>query len=158
MTVFYCLTFATPPTWRARSPYLYPPRTRWPSYNPRHWVPFSSPPTTRRATVEVLEPASTLVHGKDNLLRLVYCSLSAVRAECGGQHVWCNVRCYATGTRLHKAPRFHYTQNPRGSSWSDAEHTNAWRSQVRIPAGYFWTLLAFPNSYQKREQNLKWAL
>jgi hypothetical protein len=31
-----------PPTWRARSPYLYPPRIWWPSYTPRHWVPFSS--------------------------------------------------------------------------------------------------------------------
>jgi hypothetical protein len=48
-----------PPTWRTRSPYLYPPGTGWFSYNPRHWVPFSSPPTTRRATVEVLDPAST---------------------------------------------------------------------------------------------------
>jgi hypothetical protein len=28
------------PTWRARSPYLYPPGTGWPSYTPRHWVPF----------------------------------------------------------------------------------------------------------------------
>jgi hypothetical protein len=26
---------------------------------PRHWVPFSSPPTTRRATVEAFDPAST---------------------------------------------------------------------------------------------------
>jgi hypothetical protein len=47
-------------TWRARSPYLYPPGTWWSSYNPRHWVPFSSPSTTRRATVEVFEAASTL--------------------------------------------------------------------------------------------------
>jgi hypothetical protein len=44
MTIFYCLRFETSPTWRARSPYLYPPGTGWPSYNPRHWVPFSSPP------------------------------------------------------------------------------------------------------------------
>jgi hypothetical protein len=49
-----------PPTWRVRSPYLYPPGIGWPSYNPRHWVPFSSPPTTRRATVEVFDPASTM--------------------------------------------------------------------------------------------------
>jgi hypothetical protein len=42
-----------------RSPYLYPPRTGWFMYNPRHWVPFSSPPTTRRVTVEVFGPAST---------------------------------------------------------------------------------------------------
>jgi hypothetical protein len=38
---------------------VYPPGTRWPSYTPRHWVPFSSPPSTRRATVEVFDPAST---------------------------------------------------------------------------------------------------
>jgi hypothetical protein len=38
---------------------IYPPGTEWPSYTPRHWVPFSSPSTTRRATVEVFEPSST---------------------------------------------------------------------------------------------------
>jgi hypothetical protein len=59
MTIFYCLRFETPQTWRARSPYLYLPGTGWPSYTPRDWVPFSPPPTTRRATVEVFEPAST---------------------------------------------------------------------------------------------------
>jgi hypothetical protein len=35
--------------------YLYPPGTGCPSYTPRYWLPFSSPPTT----VEVFEPAST---------------------------------------------------------------------------------------------------
>jgi hypothetical protein len=49
----------TPPTWRARSPYLCPPGTGWPSYTPGHCVPFPSPLTTRRATVEVLHAAST---------------------------------------------------------------------------------------------------
>jgi hypothetical protein len=34
------------------------PRNRVARLHPRHWVPFSSPPTTRRATVEVFEPAS----------------------------------------------------------------------------------------------------
>jgi hypothetical protein len=53
------LRFEIPPTWRARSAYLYTPGTGWPSYTPRHWVPFSSLPTTRRATVEVFEPACT---------------------------------------------------------------------------------------------------
>jgi hypothetical protein len=38
MTTFYCLRFETPPTWRARCPYLYPPGIGWPDYNPRHWV------------------------------------------------------------------------------------------------------------------------
>jgi hypothetical protein len=59
MAIFYCLRFKIPPTWRTRSPYLYPPVTGWPGYTPRHSVPYSSPPTTRRATVEVFEPAST---------------------------------------------------------------------------------------------------
>jgi hypothetical protein len=40
MTIFYCLRFETPPTCRARSSYLYPPGTGWPSHTPRHWVPF----------------------------------------------------------------------------------------------------------------------
>jgi hypothetical protein len=35
---------------------------------PRDWVPFSSPPTTRRATVEVFEPASTRVWPSSNLV------------------------------------------------------------------------------------------
>jgi hypothetical protein len=39
------------PTWRARSPYLYPPGTGWSSYTPRHWDPFSLPPMTCRAMV-----------------------------------------------------------------------------------------------------------
>jgi hypothetical protein len=55
MTIFYCLRFETPPTWRTRSPYLYPPGTVWPGYTPRHWVPISSPPTTRRASVEIFD-------------------------------------------------------------------------------------------------------
>jgi hypothetical protein len=59
MTAFYCLRFETPPTWRTRSPYLYSPGRGWFGYVPRHWVPFSSPPTTRRDKVEVFDPAST---------------------------------------------------------------------------------------------------
>jgi hypothetical protein len=46
------------PTWRARSPYLCRSGTGWPSYTPKYWIPLSSPPTTRRATVELFEPAS----------------------------------------------------------------------------------------------------
>jgi hypothetical protein len=59
MTIFYCLRFETTATWWARSLYLYPPGTGWPSYTPRHWIPFSSPLTSRRAAVEVFDPAST---------------------------------------------------------------------------------------------------
>jgi hypothetical protein len=54
----YCLRFGTPSAWRARSPYLNPPVSGWPSYTPRHWVPFSWTPMTRRAIVEVFELAS----------------------------------------------------------------------------------------------------
>jgi hypothetical protein len=43
------LRFETPSTCRARSLYLCSPGAELPSYNPRHWVPFSSPPTTCRA-------------------------------------------------------------------------------------------------------------
>jgi hypothetical protein len=69
-TVVYCLRFETPPTWRARSPYLFTPGTGWYSYIPRHWVPFTSPPTTRRATVEIFEPASTRVLPSRGFLRI----------------------------------------------------------------------------------------
>jgi hypothetical protein len=47
------------PNLKPRFPYLYPPGTGWPNYIPRHWVPFPSPSTTRRATVEVIR---TLLH------------------------------------------------------------------------------------------------
>jgi hypothetical protein len=59
MTIFYCLRFNTHPTWRARSLYLFPPRNRVVLLYHQALVPFSSPPTTRRAMVEVFEPAST---------------------------------------------------------------------------------------------------
>jgi hypothetical protein len=48
-----------PPNLKARSSSLYPPGTGRHSYTSRHWVPFSSPPTTGRTTVKVFEPAST---------------------------------------------------------------------------------------------------
>jgi hypothetical protein len=56
---FTASRYETPRKWKTSSPYLYPPETWWPGYKPRHWLPFSSPPTTRRAPVEVFDPAST---------------------------------------------------------------------------------------------------
>jgi hypothetical protein len=41
MTISYCLRFENSPTWKARSPYLYPPETGWPSYSPQPWVSYS---------------------------------------------------------------------------------------------------------------------
>jgi hypothetical protein len=46
------------PKLEGQDPVFISPRTEWPSYTPRHWVPFSSPPTTLKATVEVFDPAS----------------------------------------------------------------------------------------------------
>jgi hypothetical protein len=55
----YMQTFEIPSTRSDRSPCLYPTGTGRSSYAPRYWVPFSSPPTSRRATVDVFELAST---------------------------------------------------------------------------------------------------
>jgi hypothetical protein len=46
---YFTVSSETPPSWRARLPYLYTPGTGWPSYAPGHWVPFKSSLTTRRA-------------------------------------------------------------------------------------------------------------
>jgi hypothetical protein len=54
--------------WSIRSPYLYPSGTGCSGYIPRH--SFSSPPTTRRATVEVFDPAST--RGNNSESELLY--------------------------------------------------------------------------------------
>jgi hypothetical protein len=67
--IFYCVRFETPPTWRARSPYLYRPETQWSSYTPRQRVAFTSPPMTRRDTVEVFEPTS--MRGTPHLVSFV---------------------------------------------------------------------------------------
>jgi hypothetical protein len=45
---YFTVSSETPPTWRARFPYLYPPGTGWPSYTPGHWIPFLWPLSTRR--------------------------------------------------------------------------------------------------------------
>jgi hypothetical protein len=52
-TLHHILLSQTPPTYGTRMPYLYPPSTGWPSYTPRHWIPFSWPPTTCRVMVEI---------------------------------------------------------------------------------------------------------
>jgi hypothetical protein len=72
MTIFYWLRFDTHPTWRVRFPYLYHTGTGWPNYTSRHCVPCSSPPTSRRATVEVFELASTRGSGRLRLVASIY--------------------------------------------------------------------------------------
>jgi hypothetical protein len=46
------------PILEGQVPVFISPRSRWPSYTHGHWFLCSSPPTTRRAGVEVFEPAS----------------------------------------------------------------------------------------------------
>jgi hypothetical protein len=53
-------------------PVFISPRTGWPGYTPKHWVPFSSPPTARRATVEVYDPTSTRVSHSHSLFYSLY--------------------------------------------------------------------------------------
>jgi hypothetical protein len=48
------------PNLEGHIPAFISPRNRWPNYTLKQWVPFASPPTARRATVEVFDPASTL--------------------------------------------------------------------------------------------------
>jgi hypothetical protein len=75
-TIFYCLRFEAPPTWRARSLYLYPPRTGWPNYTPAIRIPSSLPPMTCRAKLTGLK-----VKVKVNLQLVVYCQ--SVRLSIG---------------------------------------------------------------------------
>jgi hypothetical protein len=76
MNLFYCLRFETPITWRARSPYLYPPGREGPSYILRHWVPFTSPAMALSITVEVFEPASTRSYGAGNRDKIIIYKVS----------------------------------------------------------------------------------
>jgi hypothetical protein len=50
-----------------------------PVITPRYWIPLSSPPTTRRATVEVFEPAST--RGSLTILSLSYVTTDSQSAS-----------------------------------------------------------------------------
>jgi hypothetical protein len=53
VTILYCLFWGSAKL-EGQVPVLISPGTWWPSYTSRHWVPFTSPLTTRRTTVEVL--------------------------------------------------------------------------------------------------------
>jgi hypothetical protein len=59
-----------------------PPGTGWSSYNPTHWVPFSSPPTIWRATVEVFVPASTRKYRTHNISCIIARSLISGERAC----------------------------------------------------------------------------
>jgi hypothetical protein len=72
-TVFYCVRFETPPTWRSRSPYFYYPKNRVAQLYPEASGSLSPPPMTHRATVEVFETASTWVTLNSKSLKSKLC-------------------------------------------------------------------------------------
>jgi hypothetical protein len=49
---YFTVSFQNIPTWRSRSPYLYPPGTGWP-IPPGTWFPFCGPLTTLKVKVKV---------------------------------------------------------------------------------------------------------
>jgi hypothetical protein len=82
MIIFYCPRFETPPTWRARSPYLHPPETGCPSYTPRHWVtPFLN---SIKWFVFVPETKCVPCDVRTEFLYIIYkeCSLYRVNSHC----------------------------------------------------------------------------
>jgi hypothetical protein len=100
MTTFYCLRFETPLTWWSRSLYLYPPETGWPSYNPKHWVPFSLPPTTHRATVEVFNPSSTRVEWQINYISLPPYNFGANQIQVTTSNSSCVILCLSIALEM----------------------------------------------------------
>jgi hypothetical protein len=56
------------PNLEGQVPYLRPPGTGTPSYTPRHWVPVSSPPTTRRVMVEVFDSERIITYQPNYVL------------------------------------------------------------------------------------------
>jgi hypothetical protein len=128
MATFYCLRFETSHTWRARFPYLWTPGTRWLGYIPRHWVPFSSPPTTRMATLEVFDPTST---------RLLYylCSREGIRRK----HVHflaMDVYCYSECASTNPLPSNGYPSIVEG-----LYHGNIFAESFPIHMSYLLTYL-----------------
>jgi hypothetical protein len=71
VTIFYCLRFETPPTWRARSPYLCPPGTGWSGLTPRHWV--TPPSSCMRSSLYSVGAASTENTASSHYCVSVYC-------------------------------------------------------------------------------------
>jgi hypothetical protein len=53
-------------------PVFIPPVIRWPSYIPRYWVPFPSPFTTRRVTVEIIRTRLHTLESQTALTALLY--------------------------------------------------------------------------------------
>jgi hypothetical protein len=61
------------PNLKGQDPVVISPRSRIAQiYAPRHWVPFSSPPTTHRVSVEEFKPAYTRTFLKASISSIPY--------------------------------------------------------------------------------------
>jgi hypothetical protein len=66
------------PTWRAKSPYLYPPGTGWPGYTPRHWVECTKSSlrpahnSSARTTVENTVSSSTSIRCSGDVAQIIF--------------------------------------------------------------------------------------
>jgi hypothetical protein len=56
MTIFLLAQIRDTPNLKGQVPLFIPPGTGWPGYTRRRWVPFSSPPTTRRGYGKGIRP------------------------------------------------------------------------------------------------------
>jgi hypothetical protein len=70
---FTAIKFETPPTWKARSPYLHPLGTGWAGYTPRHWVPFPSPPTSSNSLEQLVSFIIPRPWRKQRFQKFIYC-------------------------------------------------------------------------------------
>jgi hypothetical protein len=109
------------PSWRARSPYLYPAGRGWPSHTPRYWVLFSSPPTTRRAMMEEFKPTSCFQDNSSartmQKTQLLYCCRGMFTTllhsnSCGADHIENTVLLLLHACMLQALPsNSHYLQS-----------------------------------------------
>jgi hypothetical protein len=140
MTTIYCLRFGTPPTWRARSPYLYPPGspvippgTGFPFrclllFTGLRWRYLNLPP---RCSLAVTILLITYLHGPhrkhhssvDRVLILpsccpeTGCATPFNKNPLPQQRAWFRDRYTATGL-LHATVSFLVTSNPSSSQFS----------------------------------------
>jgi hypothetical protein len=114
----------------------------WPGYTSRHWVHFSSPPTTRRSTVELFDPASTRDDPRPSpcLNNLLSSTEKFMRWRRAGENDLAKTgrkRSHLSDILLER------TGNPRGTSdtvkFSYAEiQTDEWRSLPTIRPSPDW--------------------
>jgi hypothetical protein len=98
---------ANPPTRRTRSLYICPPVTGWPSYTPRHWVPFLSP---LWLTGQWWRYSSSSPHGVQYAV-FHWCRILS-------PHIWANSLKYCFLPSLPPSIPRHYSSGWALASWT----------------------------------------